>query len=1281
MSDFTKSARVTVYINGQNAATELDKLADKVKSLKSKLSAAGKDTPLGKELQKQLRESQAELEKLRDKAGLAGMSLRQLEQESRKLRAMRNAVTPGSDAFNELNGRMKVVQERINAVKSGLGPLGQAWQKVGLEVKAAAGIFVGSLLVNQLGSIVNSLGKMDDQLADVKKSANLTDAQVKQLNEELGKIQTRSSRSELRDLAYEAGKLGKNSVEDVMAFVRAADQIKIALGRDLGADAITEIGKLTNVFKLEDTFGMEKGMLMIASAINEVGAASTASESYIVDFLKRTSGVANIARITAPELIGLAGTLDSLGQTSEVSSTAISKLLTKMGAEVGTYAKLAGKSVEEFRQTMNRSGLEALLQVFDNVGKTQGGLEQLTATLGDLGVDGGRIVGVFGTLAANIDEVKRQTNLANKEFKSATSITREVEIRNQSLGTILDRIKKDFIGIWQNNEIKEGVRSMVLGLSNLIKVLKENATLIAYLASNITKAVLIWIAYKVAIIASNFALKEGTMLARAFSLASALLSGNLTKASISFKSLTAAMRANPFGVIVTAVFALDAAIKTLYNNTERQLSLEKLRAETLKSTISLTNQLESSQNAMNVAMEKFNLLTEKERENSLKLADAQIDKLALKIEELKQKRDQIAVLSNEVTPGQKAVNFIKGNLSDIFGNTNYENQKLDEVDALENSKEATKELDSQIEQLTTSINSLSKSRNQLYKNQYAEVYADEIAGKTINQLTEKISLYDQALKLATAGSADFIRISAKLAKAQKEMEKLQVTPVDEKAAEKAKKAAEKEQKNIIKSEEEKFKDVLGLLKEYQHASEALYKEITASKTKSDADIIEAERQKYDDLLSLNRQSQDGLRKLISEKNTTPEAREFLKTKLKELLLQEMAIMDQRTDAVTQMEMKLAHNRITVAQDLTNQLSQLNLTEQEQAIKAVDDKYNKLASMAADAGDIDLVTQIEEMKESAKDEVRKKYRKLQEDAERETLQKQISDAAFYANTLVSIFSGLNQIQNNNTQEELQKDKLANDQKKKNLDRQLKLKLISQTDYNSRIEKLDEEIAAKDLEARRKQAKASKLLAVFEATINTASAIAQALPNIPLSIAVGALGLTQIGIAASTKLPQFGKGTIFGGGYHSSNPSQDGNPVIDRKTGKAIATVEKGELLLSRAFVGNNPELTRLALRASQNEGGRRISPEEIYGLPSRIDTVNIRESLSPARFKNGEYFGEPEDLPRKRIEPTSDLINQFNSKLDELINEISKPKRSYVVRKDLTDLDDEDNFLKPYIEIK
>ena len=47
------------------------------------------------------------------------------------------------------------------------------------------------------------------------------------------KIDTRSSREHLNQLAQEAGRLGKTSPEAVLGYVRAADKINVALD-DLG---------------------------------------------------------------------------------------------------------------------------------------------------------------------------------------------------------------------------------------------------------------------------------------------------------------------------------------------------------------------------------------------------------------------------------------------------------------------------------------------------------------------------------------------------------------------------------------------------------------------------------------------------------------------------------------------------------------------------------------------------------------------------------------------------------------------------------------------------------------------------------------------------------------------------------------------------------------------------------------------------------------------------------------------------------------------------------------
>jgi|GEM_PF-3295594 len=76
----------------------------------------------------------------------------------------------------------------------------------------------------------------------------------------------------------------------------------------------------------------------------------------------------------------------------------------------------------------------------------------------------------------------------------------------------------------------------------------------------------------------------------------------------------------------------------------------------------------------------------------------------------------------------------------------------------------------------------------------------------------------------------------------------------------------------------------------------------------------------------------------------------------------------------------------------------------------------------------------------------------------------------------------------------------------------------------IEKLDREMEKRRLKALRRQAKATKMTALMEAIVNTASAVAEALPNIAKSIIIAGLGAIQIAAIAAQPLPSFAKGGI-------------------------------------------------------------------------------------------------------------------------------------------------------------
>ena len=89
---------------------------------------------------------------------------------------------------------------------------------------------------------------MQEHISGVIKYTGMGAEAAAELNEEFKKMDTRTSREALNDLAADTGRLGLKGKKDMLDFVQAADQINVALGADLGDGAIKNIGKLATLF-------------------------------------------------------------------------------------------------------------------------------------------------------------------------------------------------------------------------------------------------------------------------------------------------------------------------------------------------------------------------------------------------------------------------------------------------------------------------------------------------------------------------------------------------------------------------------------------------------------------------------------------------------------------------------------------------------------------------------------------------------------------------------------------------------------------------------------------------------------------------------------------------------------------------------------------------------------------------------------------------------------------------------------------------------------------------
>ncbi len=165
---------------------------------------------------------------------------------------------------------------------------------------------------------------------------------------------------------------------------------------------------------------------------------------------------------------------------------------------------------------------------------------------------------------------------------------------------------------------------------------------------------------------------------------------------------------------------------------------------------------------------------------------------------------------------------------------------------------------------------------------------------------------------------------------------------------------------------------------------------------------------------------------------------------------------------------------------------------------------------------------------------------------------------YASQVSDILSSIGQAQTDRENAELERDRILNERKIRALDARLKKGIISQQQYDREVQLIERNQEKREKEIRRRQFERQKRQQLLQAVINTAEAVTEALPNILLAAIVGAAGAIQIGLIASQKPPEYARGGQLGGSSHA----EGGNPILDGKTGRKIAEIEKGEGIINK-----------------------------------------------------------------------------------------------------------------------
>lgn len=625
MADTSTKATVDIEINSQSAKRRLSELETKLSDLnkkKAEFERTGNTAGLVK-IEKDIQKVSRQMNTARTNAQKCEAALKKLNSASpkelrmvlRQLQNDLNHIERGSDAWKRHVESIKRVKAEIKNVDAELreheGMMSRINRKVnewGMSIAGAAAAFTG--LVFTARQSVQAYADMEGEMANVRKFTGMTADEVDKLNEAFKSMDTRTSREDLNKLAQEAGRLGLQSQDDVLGFVKAADQINVALD-DLGEGATQTLSKLTDIFGDRERLGVEQSLLAVGSVINELSQNSTASAPYLADFAQRLAGVGKQANMTIPQIMGFAAVLDSQGQAVEMSATALSQLIMKLFQDPAKIAKATGMDLQAFSKVMKEDTNEALLMLLSRLHEL-GNISVLAPVFDAMGTDGARASSVIAALAGNIDMVKQQQQAANVAFKEGTSVTKEYNVQNNTVQAQLDKAKKGFheIAVELGEKLAPAMKYAITGTSAMMRVLSGLISFIGNHKTIIITLTLAIIGYTAAVKANTIAkitdaavdkianalLATRRVVVLAASAAYNALTGNMVRARAATVLLNQTLKLSPWGLAIAGVTALYGGLISLLQSVDDNRKAAKRLAEEHRQWIDSISNIDEASN-------------------------------------------------------------------------------------------------------------------------------------------------------------------------------------------------------------------------------------------------------------------------------------------------------------------------------------------------------------------------------------------------------------------------------------------------------------------------------------------------------------------------------------------------------------------------------------------------------------------------------------------------------------------------------------------------------------
>lgn len=403
-------------------------------------------------------------------------------------KSMRQAYIDDS-AFTKFGKGAQEVGNKISQMGQTISGFGSALTRgVTAPIVAGAGLVVKAAIDYE--SAFAGVKKTVDETATVSYQ-KLSDG-IRQMAKELP-----ASAVEIANVAEVAGQLGIKA-EDILTFSRT--MIDMGESTNLSAEeAATAIAKIANILGLtSDEYGR------FGASVVDLGNNFATTEKDIVEMTNRLAAGGKLAGLTAPEILGLATAMSSVGIEAEAGGTAMTQTLTAIGNAVSLtakdsaddlalIAKVAGTTSEEFQKAWKEKPAEALQAFIKglNTAREQGA--NMDAILMKLGMTGVRQGNMLKSLALSSDKMSAAVERSNQAWKDNTALTNEANKRYETTESQLKMFRNQVTDLAIEfggpliKALREGLNAAKPWIENLSDLAKKFSSLSTEQQQNILK--------------------------------------------------------------------------------------------------------------------------------------------------------------------------------------------------------------------------------------------------------------------------------------------------------------------------------------------------------------------------------------------------------------------------------------------------------------------------------------------------------------------------------------------------------------------------------------------------------------------------------------------------------------------------------------------------------------------------------------------------------------------------------------------------------------------------